>query len=98
MSSTFDEAAPYSSNIPSFGGAWGFSMGWDSGGSGADWKVESTTSIDSALDSQIEGGEAGLKYYDGVTHKGMFGLPKSVRRSIAKEKRVITKENPVFMY
>jgi hypothetical protein len=29
---------------------------------------------------------------------GLFGLPKIVRESLEKETRVITVDNPVFMY
>jgi thermospermine synthase len=39
-----------------------------------------------------------LKFYDGVTHMGIFGLPKEVRQSLKNETRIMTLENPVFMH
>jgi thermospermine synthase len=39
-----------------------------------------------------------LKYYDGLTHRRMFTLPKTLRVRMAKDKRIMTKDNPVFMY
>ncbi|KAI9905105.1 hypothetical protein PsorP6_018541 [Peronosclerospora sorghi] len=38
-----------------------------------------------------------LKFLDGVSHMGLFGLPKIVREALEKETRVITIANPVFM-
>ena len=39
-----------------------------------------------------------LKHYDGQTHLSMFNLCKDIRLGLAKEDRVITEANPVFMY
>lgn len=39
-----------------------------------------------------------LKFLDGVSHMGLFGLPKIVREALENETRVITVDNPVFMY
>lgn len=39
-----------------------------------------------------------LRFLDGVTFKGLFGTPKPVRDACAAEKRIMTKDNPVFMY
>ena len=39
-----------------------------------------------------------LKFMDGLSYKGVFGVPKPVRKALAEEKRVITKDNPVYMY
>ena len=72
-------------------------MGWD-GSDSEEWKVISPELIDQKIQELIEGGASALKYYDGETHRGMFALAKVVRESLRKEERVITKENPVFMY
>ena len=37
-----------------------------------------------------------LRFYDGATQRGMFGLPKFVREAIATETRIITKDNPIY--
>ena len=56
------------------------------------------SSIDSLIESHIKGGDNALRMYDGVTHRRMFNLPKAVRKQLASDKRVMTKENPIFMY
>ena len=53
---------------------------------------------DAALNNRFEGGVSPLKYYDGVTHLGMFGLPKEVRTHLREETRIMTLANPVFMH
>ena len=37
-----------------------------------------------------------LRYYDGAAHSGIFTLPKYLRRGLAEEKRLITKDNPLY--
>ncbi len=39
-----------------------------------------------------------LTYYDGISHLRMFALPKPLRYMLKKDQRIMTKENPVFMY
>ena len=51
------------------------------------------------LDAEIAARLKGeLRFYDGVAHRGIFGLAKPIRESLAAEKRIIAVENPVFMY
>ena len=38
-----------------------------------------------------------LRYYDGVTHQGMFSVPKYLRQAIAAESRIITRAAPLFV-
>ena len=52
-----------------------------------------------ALDAEIARRIAGeLKFYDGVSHMGVFGVPKEVRLGLDAEERVMTRDNPIFMY
>lgn len=44
-----------------------------------------------------KGGDV-LRYYDGLSHRRMFSLPKPLRENMKKDRRIMTKENPVFMY
>lgn len=39
-----------------------------------------------------------LKFYDGESHHTMFALPKYTRLAIARDTRIMTKENPIFMF
>ena len=44
------------------------------------------------------GEDAPLRHYDGVSHRGAYSLPKTIRDAIASEERIMTVANPVFMY
>ena len=39
-----------------------------------------------------------LRFYDGLTHRGMFSIPKYLREEMAANKRIITKDEPLFTY
>ena len=39
-----------------------------------------------------------LRFYDGISHRGIFNVPKYVREEMKRETRVMTKDNPVFIY
>lgn len=105
LCSVFDCVVPYSTNIPSFGGDWGFIMafqappGTDKEVAVKEWKVPSSGDvIDKLVEQQIEGGADALGLYDGETHFSMFALTKALRNSLKKDDRIMTKDNPVFMY
>ena len=104
LSSVFDCTIPYSTNIPSFGGDWGFVMAFHSANGGEnghaleDWKNPRPGMIDELIEKQISGGSDGLQWYDGTTHNRMFSLSKPLRKYMAKDSRIMTRDNPVFMY
>ena len=50
------------------------------------------------IEARITGGAASLKFYDGITHLGLFGLPLEVRAALWTEERIMSMENPVFMH
>jgi spermidine synthase len=107
LASVFGEALPYSVNIPSFGGDWGFNMAFapipDECGKGEansvlDWKQPSAGVVDSLIESQIQGGARVMKFYDGESHRRMFALPKPLRLYLAMDDRIMTKANPIYMF
>ena len=50
------------------------------------------------MDARIAGRIDGeLRYYDGITHRGMFSLPKYMRAALAAETRTITRDDPIFV-
>ena len=52
-----------------------------------------------ATDAQIASRITGeLRFYDGLTHLGLFGVPKWLRAAVESEERIMTIENPVFMH
>ena len=91
MASVFDRAAPYRVYVPSFGSMWGFIVG---GASDAPALAElEPGEIDRRIGGRVS---APLAYYDGVAHRGLFGLPKYVREALAAETRLITKADPIY--
>lgn len=69
------------------------------------WTEMSKATIDSLIERRLtknEGDEDGsddlLKFYDGVVHRRMFALTKPLRKSLKLDKRIMTKDNPIFMY
>jgi len=105
LRAVFDCVIPYSTNIPSFGGDWGYIMafqsppGKDKAVAEQEWKFPTNTNvIDDLIEQQIEGGANALGLYDGVSHINMFALTKALRKLLEKDDRIMTKANPVFMY
>jgi len=101
LDSIFDCTVPYSTNIPSYGGDWGFVMAFQSDENETaldDWKVPKRGVINDLIDKQISGGTDAMKWYDGETHARMFNLPKPLRCYLQLDSRIMTRENPVFMY
>lgn len=106
LATVFGETLPYTTHIPSFGGDWGFVMATSpkasskSNGKSAvvDWKRPSYKTIDNLIEEQIQGGAASLRHYDGETHQTMFALTKALRKYLAEETRIMTKENPIYMF
>jgi len=107
LRAVFDCVVPYSTNIPSFGGDWGFMMAFqappgeenDKTAIENEWKFpKSPNVIDDLIEQQIEGGAAKLGLYDGISHLSMFALTKGLRDLLKNDSRLMTRDNPVFMY
>ncbi|GBG33969.1 Spermidine synthase [Hondaea fermentalgiana] len=103
LKASFDSVLGYRVDIPSFAGCWGFNIAFndpekDSRGTFADWAPEK---IDDRIAERLAAGSStarSFRFYDGVTHRGLFGLPKPMRDGMAREDRIITVKNPVFMF
>jgi len=54
--------------------------------------------IDELIERHIAKGADALQFYDGITHLTMFSLSKPLRRYMDNDKRVITRDDPIFMY
>lgn len=100
LGAVFSATIPYSTNIPSFGGDWGFVMAFENSSieAVASWKSPEAGKIDTLVTEHIIGGSEALKFYDGVSHMRMFHLVKPLRSYMNKDNRVMTRDNPVFMY
>ncbi|MDA1096496.1 MAG: spermidine synthase [Chloroflexi bacterium] len=79
----------YVAHVPSLGGPWSFVLASKGTEDPAAW---SAVDVDRLIASRIL---REPRYYDGVTHRGMFSLPKPLRKAIAAETWVVTEQNPL---
>jgi spermidine synthase len=103
LKAVFHCVVPYTTHIPSFGGDWGFIMAFNDDGNPATdqeraWKIPDEDAVNALVHKQITGGSDALKFYDGTTHLRMFALTKPLRNYMAQDERIMTRENPIFMY
>ena len=90
VDSAFPAMSAYEAFVPSFGATWGFVVG----SLGSDPAALDPAGVDARLG---ERGIGGLRHYDGVTHTGMFALPKYLRAAMKAERRIITRDDPLFV-
>jgi len=76
--------------VPSFGTTWGFVIG----SMGPDPTGLSVAETDARIADRIDGQ---LRFFDGVTLRGMMSVPKYLREAVAVEDRIITPDNPIFV-
>ena len=91
LRTVFPVVSGYSPVIPDFGGAWSFVLVSKSGESPATWSPER---VDDGIAARIDGD---LRYYDGITHRHIFSLPKPLRDALAAETWVVTEEHPLLV-
>ena len=89
ISAVFPIVAPYRVHMPSFGSTWGFILA----GERLDPAAMSPPEIEARLAARLT---RPLRFYDGTTHSGLFSLPKYIREALAKEERLITRDNPLY--
>ncbi len=90
LKSIFPIVSPYQVDVPSFGGPWGFCL------ASLNLKPVLTPS---EIDSRISARSLnGWRFYDGLSHQGMFSLPKYLRTELSKPTRLITDNEPLYIY
>lgn len=95
LKTSFSKVIPYSVDIPSFGCVWAFTMATNDDSVPQDIRERPIAETNAMIKTRIN---KPLKHYDGISHLGLFGVPKPIRDSLERETRVITVDNPVFMY
>ena len=91
LKSVFPIVCPYQVDIPCFGGPWGFCLA----SLNLNPVLLSATEIDNRLSArQLKD----LKFYDGLTHQGMFSLPRHLRDELPRQARLITDNQPLYIY
>jgi spermidine synthase len=91
LKSVFPVVVQYTTYMQSFGGPWGFCLA----SRGIDLSLSSPSVIDKTIKSK---GLKGLRFYDGITHRNMFSLPKYIREALAAQQRIITDKKPLYLY
>jgi spermidine synthase len=91
LKSVFPIVNPYKIDIPCFGGPWGFCL--------ASRKLNPALLSPDEVDNKLAARSLnGLKLYDGLTHQGMFSLPRYIREVMASQHTVITDKEPLYLY
>jgi len=87
----FKEALSYYTYVPSFGDRWSFKIA-----SKRERVLTALTPqlIESRINQRLG---AGLKFYDGITHQGMFSLSKDIREKIDSQTLVLKDANPQLL-
>jgi spermidine synthase len=91
LSEVFTTVVGYTATVPSFGGPWSFLL---ASKGDTDPALLSPEEVDRRLSAQV-GTE--MRHYDGVTHRGMFSLPKPLRNALKAETWVVTEEHPLLV-
>ena len=91
LKSVFPIVCTYKLDMPCFGGPWGFCMA----SSSLNPSLLSPSQVDNVIS---ERSLSGLKFYDGITHQGIFSLPKYIRDALAKQARLIADSEPLYLY
>jgi spermidine synthase len=91
LKSVFPIVSPYQLDVPCFGGPWGFCL--------ASLKLDPAKLSPAEVDKRISSRQlTHLRFYDGLTHQGIFSLPKYLREGLDKQGRLITDNEPLYIY
>ncbi len=90
LKSVFPVVHPYQVDIPCFGGPWGFCLA-----SLNPNPVLTPGEIDIRISVRSLNS---LRFYDGISHQGMFSLPRYLRSELSKPTRLITYDHPLYIY
>jgi spermidine synthase len=88
LSSVFSIVRPYLVYVPLYGAIWGMATASDK----TDPLLLDPKSVEDRLKDRAI---SHLQYYNGDTHRGVFGLPNYVKSIIGKPARPITAEDPM---
>ena len=81
----------YKVDMPCFGGPWGFCI--------ALLNLNPSLLSPAEVDGRISARSlTGLKFYDGLTHQGIFSLPRYLRDALSRQTRLIADNEPLFIY
>ena len=91
LRSVFPVVVQYTTYMQSFGGPWGFCL--------ASRGIDPSPFPPEEIDRRIRAsGLTGLRFYDGISHRNMFSLPRYIREALAGQQRIITDKQPLYLY
>lgn len=91
LKSVFPIVTTHEVDVPCFGGPWGFCI--------ASRKYDPGKLTAEEINGRIsQRSLTSLKLYDGITHRGMFSLPLFLRDALASQPRIITDDEPLYLY
>ena len=90
LSLVFPKCWSYTTYVPSFITPWGFVLGHTD----AQATLPEAEEVDRLISQRLS---RPLRHLDGLTHRGLFCLPRYLREGIASEQRTVTDAQPVFM-
>jgi len=90
LKSVFPMVFVYATYMPAFGGPWGFCL--------ASRGIDPSLFSPEEVDKKIAVSGIGLTFYDDMTHRNMFSLPRYIREALAKQPRIITDKKPLYLY
>jgi spermidine synthase len=91
MRTAFPTVRGFSTNIPSFGLPWGFTLA----SKGMDPLAMTKDVVDRIL---TERNLTDLRFYDGLAHQGLFGIPRHIREELDRSSLIIEDNHPIFAY
>ncbi len=89
----FPVVRSYATHIPSFDVPWAFLL--CSLSPNLDPLNLTANDVDRRIAARVR---APLHFYDGITHEGIFRIPKNLRKRLAEEKGFITLKKPVYFF
>jgi spermidine synthase len=90
LATAFPVVRAYQAIVPSFDLPWGFCV--------ASRKNDPLALAPQDVDRKLkERGLENARYYDGITHQGIFSLPKYLRKALAEEGLIIRDDKPMFL-
>lgn len=90
LRAVFPQVWPYQCHVPSFGGSWGFALASCKAGS----ICLSSEEVDGTIPSRMPRGN---RFYDGITHRSMFSLPRYLRDELHRAGKIITDQAPLSL-
>lgn len=84
----FPGVFPYATFVPSYAMLWGFCLATN----GLNPSELTEEEVDSRISQRIE---EELRFYDGITHRALFSLPKYLRKALSKQTVVNLDDRPL---